>query len=1146
MRGPARRSPIRAAVMATMLLLLPFVSIASAQSRQDLSAGLSEFAIFQKESATSARALAGTAGLARGALLDIDQSALQALRSRGKGRVALQLPAIGNRTLNLRRFDLLASNAVTIQRRSGPASYIPEFTLFRGEVDGVSDSWVVLSMSREGVLGTIDMAGERFSVGPPRNLPSASYALVANERDLDQTHEPFQCSTEEAERTFQDLNTKSIPGPGVNTTTTRLVCNVAVECDSLYRSKFGSTLSSLVYAATVFGTVSLIFERDVNVDIVISSITIWETTDPYAASSTTVAKLSAFSSYWQSHYSGIGRTVAHLVTVAPTTGGGVSYAAFGSGALCSTSIGYGCTKIDATYSYPTNTTTWDVMAIAHELGHNFGSPHTQSCYWQSHGWASTGALLDSCWYDPNGPGDPDPDAPCYSGEDHIAPPGGGTLMSYCHQNTANSTYPDGIAGRIRLKFHPTCAALMRGVAEASCIGAATVQPPIAFGLSLSGTSVAASWTASSSSSVLYNEVHRSPTQLDLAAATIDTTSGTSYTDPASPAIGLRTLYYKVRAIRASDQSDYSGEAKIDVCIPAAPTFYAPSGGLLMPEKIVTGDFNEDGIPDLAVGALYFGSPSSSAIDVYIGQGSGGVGNGTFASAVAYSLGGPPQDLVKGDFNDDGITDLMTASDPYLRILLGLGTSGVGDGTFDSPATRTSLHFPRALALGDFNEDGITDVAVVGDAGGSNYANFGIHLGQGSSGTGNGTFAAVSSSATLGGTLRSVIARDFNEDGILDLAYAINDSSKVAVRLGNGSSGVGDGTFGSIVRYAVGTNPVKIATADFNEDGVTDLAVANQGSDNVSILLGNGSSGVGNGTFGSATNVAAGSNPNDLIAADWYQDGITDLAVISQDGDATAVMPESITFLAGQGSGNTGNGTFLTGGTYLTGEGSNSFQAGDFNEDGVVDMATAGTLAQTMGVRLGTCNGGLSNSMTVTPGTDWPIGSEHTISWSKGAGVTMVNVELSRDSGVNWETIGRNITDNSMVYTVTAPPSTHARVRVSDPYIPNHAVANSSNLVIYYPDDGFEAVDAPIALAGGFQNPIQGDVVLNFAVRNPGPVHVDLYNLAGRRVARQDLGSTASGMHQVTLARRNQLGAGVYFLRVVAGADVLTRKVVLID
>ncbi len=73
--------------------------------------------------------------------------------------------------------------------------------------------------------------------------------------------------------------------------------------------------------------------------------------------------------------------------------------------------------------------------------------------------------------------------------------------------------------------------------------------------------------------------------------------------------------------------------------------------------------------------------------------------------------------------------------------------------------------------------------------------------------------------------------DFNGDGLTDLAIANDNPGYVSVLLG-----LGDGTFATKQSFRVGISPMSVATADFNGDGLTDLATANFTSDNVSVLL----------------------------------------------------------------------------------------------------------------------------------------------------------------------------------------------------------------------------------------------------------------------------------------------------------------------
>jgi hypothetical protein len=169
---------------------------------------------------------------------------------------------------------------------------------------------------------------------------------------------------------------------------------------------------------------------------------------------------------------------------------------------------------------------------------------------------------------------------------------------------------------------------------------------------------------------------------------------------------------------------------------------------------------------------------------------------------------------------------------------------------------------------------------------------------------------------VGSDPEEVAVADFNGDGKLGLAVSNYGSNNVSVLLGNG-----DGTFQAAVNYDVRTNPTGIAAGDFKGDGKLDLAVSNYGSNNVSVLLGNG-----DGTFQAAVNYDVGTNPTSVAVGDFKGDGELDLAVSNYGSNNVSV-------LLGNGDGtfqaavNYGAGTLLTG-----------IAVGDFNGDGKLDLA----------------------------------------------------------------------------------------------------------------------------------------------------------------------------------------------------------------
>ena len=176
---------------------------------------------------------------------------------------------------------------------------------------------------------------------------------------------------------------------------------------------------------------------------------------------------------------------------------------------------------------------------------------------------------------------------------------------------------------------------------------------------------------------------------------------------------------------------------------------------------------------------------------------------------------------------------------------------------------------------------------------------------------------------------------FNRDGKPDLAVANNGSNNISVLLGDGS-----GNFAAAVAYAAGTGPRSIVTGDFNRDGKLDLAVANDTSNDVSVFLG-----IGNGTFVAAVAYAAGTGPRSIVTGDFNLDGKPDLAV----ANATS---NNVSILFGNG-----DGTFAAAINYSAGTNPVSITAGAFKNDGALYLAVANGTANTISVLTSTSSRG---------------------------------------------------------------------------------------------------------------------------------------------------------------------------------------------
>ena len=338
----------------------------------------------------------------------------------------------------------------------------------------------------------------------------------------------------------------------------------------------------------------------------------------------------------------------------------------------------------------------------------------------------------------------------------------------------------------------------------------------------------------------------------------------------------------------------------------------------------TGDFNGDGKPDLAV----LNSVTNS-ISVFLGNGDGTL---TLNNTI-FEVGNTPCvnaneasncALTVGDFNHDGNADLVATSgyDDTVIVLL-----GHGDGTF-SPANGSPVtvgSFPQAVKIGDFNADGLQDLAVAN----AKDNTISILLGNG-----DGTFTAAGGSPVPVGSFPFFVAvADFDGNGTADIAASNEIDNTVSILLGNG-----DGTFteaGGSPIPNFNYNPGPIIPADFNGDGKIDLAVSNftpfnSTLGNVNVLLGNG-----DGTFTNAPGspITVGVDPWALAAADFDQDGKTDLAVDNY-GQIEHFETQTLSILRGNG-----DGTFTTlGNPIQLGQSPNDLVTADFNGDGTTDFA----------------------------------------------------------------------------------------------------------------------------------------------------------------------------------------------------------------
>jgi hypothetical protein len=380
---------------------------------------------------------------------------------------------------------------------------------------------------------------------------------------------------------------------------------------------------------------------------------------------------------------------------------------------------------------------------------------------------------------------------------------------------------------------------------------------------------------------------------------------------------LRLVIEKANGSDNYDHGDWAGARLLLAgANPPADLLGAPVvfGAGRKSHGIGSGDFNGDGKADLAVA-----NAVADTVTVMLGN-----GDGTFEFVANYRTAIAPKTVAIGDLDNDGRQDIAVALQDSAEVSVLLGN---GNGTFQAGVHYPAMTGSHDLSVYDMNNDGNKDVIIVGWG----ESNMGVLLGNG-----NGTLRPVKRfSLGTGLDPTSVAVADFNSDGYPDAATSNNFSANVGVFLGRSDSTPTDMRFTNAVLYSVDAGPHSIRAGDLNGDGHVDLATANDMSDTISLLFGNG-----NGTFQATTNLPTGSVPKSICVVDLNNDWKPDLISADTGGNYPTLIPNNpagsrITVHLGLGGGAFGPPVnFVTGITPF------SVVAADFDNDGDPDVATA--------------------------------------------------------------------------------------------------------------------------------------------------------------------------------------------------------------
>lgn len=288
---------------------------------------------------------------------------------------------------------------------------------------------------------------------------------------------------------------------------------------------------------------------------------------------------------------------------------------------------------------------------------------------------------------------------------------------------------------------------------------------------------------------------------------------------------------------------------------------------LLGNNHVAADFNGDGRLDL-------GGTGFNAVSVMLNN-----GTGTFGPKTDFAIAAQAQAVAAGDFDGDGKMDLVvTLNDSQLSFAL---LTGTGTGRFNAPVyfPNTSGFDSPAVIATDLNNDGKLDLVILHSIGCFTVPCTTAHSVTVLLGNGNGTFQPAQE-IDVGLVPHAMAVGDFNRNGIQDLAIGGEDT-ELRILLGVGD---GTFVLQSIVQLVPGGDIFSacndVDVADFNGDGIQDLVVPLGNGRGNAILIGNG-----NGTFQVTLPITINETfaPLNLAVADYNRDGFADIARAMGDG-----------------------------------------------------------------------------------------------------------------------------------------------------------------------------------------------------------------------------------------------------------------------
>ncbi len=423
--------------------------------------------VFQKQSInviSSEKVKSNLSSLVSSQLLSLSESKGKEIFNTA-GAFSLQVPLkSGFVEVELEEATIFSPNFKVMTPNGEVAVELPHY--YHGKIKGDQKSFVALTITKDAIEGLITNEKLNLTIGRVMNTDEKLH-VVYNTNELAVT--PLVCfgAVEQPfDGNLPELQPNATNAPGCK------AVEVYLEADNQTYLDWGGSVQTVVNTMTgIFNNVSLLYDNE-GINLVISTLFVWTSPDPYRTAQNTIESLNLLDTYWNGQGNNFDGDIAHLVTT-KRLGGGVANLFSGTSvfngmtqrAVFSTcgkrfATGMSGGMVNSVINYPTYSS--NVGLIAHEIGHNFGLPHTHNCSWSN---GTTTGAIDNCATTEGG---------CAGGP---APTNGGTVMSYCHLTADGKPLTNGFgplpSGKMNAEFN-----------AATCLSGSKVPRPIVANQSL--------------------------------------------------------------------------------------------------------------------------------------------------------------------------------------------------------------------------------------------------------------------------------------------------------------------------------------------------------------------------------------------------------------------------------------------------------------------------------------------------------------------------------------------------------------------------------------------------------------------------------------------------------------------------------------